>query len=223
MDKFQEESGYLTKLAKNYLNALLNVDRHRASKMIHDAVNKGISLTDIYLHVFEASQHEIGRLWQKNRINVAQEHYCTAVTQQIMSELYPLIFNTPKNGHMIIASCAAEEMHEIGVRMVADIFELNGWDSYYLGANTPSSSILESISQLKPDLIAISCSIHYNIPSVIDLISKIKVIPERDDLIIMVGGRSFSTAPELWRKVGADTYAPNALEAVKKANQLIKS
>lgn len=223
MGEFHDESGYLHQLAKDYLNALLNVDRLKASNIVHEAVDNDIPLKDIYIHIFEASQHEVGRLWQNNKINVAQEHYCSAATQQIMSELYPYIFKTPKNGHRIIATCASGEMHEIGVRMVADIFEIEGWDSYYLGANTPSESIIESISQLKPDLIAISASIHYNIPAVIDLIAKIEILPERSDIKIMVGGRSFTTAPQLWKKVGADFYAPNAVEAVKIANKLINN
>ena len=36
----------------------------------------GISVKDIYLHVFQSSLYEIGRLWQENKITVAQEHYC---------------------------------------------------------------------------------------------------------------------------------------------------
>lgn len=35
--------------------------------------------------------------------------------------------------------------HEIGMRMVADFFEMEGWDTYYLGANTPTRSILQTI------------------------------------------------------------------------------
>nr|WP_243687075.1 B12-binding domain-containing protein [Methanobacterium formicicum] len=83
-------------LAKNYMDALLNLRRNEASDMIMKAVEEGTSIKDIYMNVFEASQHEIGRLWQTNQITVAQEHFCTAATQRVMSQLYPHIFSTQK-------------------------------------------------------------------------------------------------------------------------------
>ena len=80
------------------------------------------------------------RYWQMNRLTVAQEHYCTAATQMIMSQLYPYIFEGERNGRVLVATCVAENLHEIGVRMVTDFFEMDGWDTFYLGANVPTAS-----------------------------------------------------------------------------------
>ena len=223
MTVFEEESGTFYELAKNYMDALLNLQRDEAGRMIIKAVEEGTDIKDIYIHVFESSQHEIGRLWQTNIITVAQEHFCTAATQMIMSQLYPYIFRTDKIGRRLVASCVAGEMHEMGVRMVADIFEMEGWDTYYLGANTPNESIIHTIIDLKPDIIAISASIHYNIAAVMDLIKTIRNISEISNVKIMVGGRPFLMAPELWRKVGADGCPSNAIKALSLADELISS
>ena len=223
MTEFKEESEPFFELAKNYMDALLNVQRDAASRMILKAVDEGTGIKDIYIHVFESSQHEIGRLWQTNKITVAQEHFCTAATQMIMSQLYPYIFRTDKIGLRLVAACAAGEMHEIGVRMVADIFEMEGWDTYYLGANTPNESMIQTIIDLKPDIIAISASIHYNIVAVMDLIKLIRNTPDISNIKIMVGGRPFLLAPELWRKVGADGCPTNAIKALSLADELISS
>ena len=45
---------------------------------------------------------------------------------------------------------------EIGARMVADFFEMEGWDTCFLGANTPKESIIETIRAQKADLVALS-------------------------------------------------------------------
>jgi methanogenic corrinoid protein MtbC1 len=116
MSVFEEESGPFAQLAKMYLDALLRVQRDVASRMIIKAVKDGIKVEDIYIHVFESSQHEVGRLWQNNQITVAQEHFCTAATQMIMSQLYPYIFSSDKIGRTLVAACVAGEMHEMGVR-----------------------------------------------------------------------------------------------------------
>ncbi len=76
-------------LAFRYVSALLDGDRRHAGRLILDAVEGCVPVRDIYLHVVSPAQHEIGRLWQMSRISVAQEHYCTAATQQVMSRLYP--------------------------------------------------------------------------------------------------------------------------------------
>ncbi len=223
MSVFEEESEPFFELAKNFMDALLKVQRDEASRMILKAVEEGMDIKDIYIHVFESSQHEIGRLWQNNKITVAQEHFCTAATQMIMSQLYPYIFRTNKNGHRLVAACAAGEMHEMGVRMVADIFEMQGWDTYYLGANTPNESIIQTIIDLKPDIIAISASIHYNIAAVKDLIKLIRKNKDISNTKIIVGGRPFLLSPELWGKIGADGCPPNAIEALSLADELISS
>jgi methanogenic corrinoid protein MtbC1 len=85
-------------LAKKYLNVLLQGDRHTARRIILDSVAQGTSVKDIYLHVFQPCQQEIGRLWQMNRLSVAQEHFCTVATQMVMSQVYPYIFSGEKNG-----------------------------------------------------------------------------------------------------------------------------
>ncbi|HEX2639618.1 MAG TPA: B12-binding domain-containing protein, partial [Pyrinomonadaceae bacterium] len=114
----------LAGMAADYLRSLLRGDRHAASRLILDAVESGTPVRDIYLHVFQQVQHEIGRLWQENRLSVAQEHYCTAATQMIMSQLYPYIFASDKNGKTLVATCTSGDLHEIGVRMVSDFFEM---------------------------------------------------------------------------------------------------
>lgn len=221
MSVFEEESSPFEQLAKMYLDALLRVQRDAASRMIIKAVKDGMKVEDIYIHVFESSQHEVGRLWQTNQITVAQEHFCTAATQMIMSQLYPYIFSSEKIGRTLVAACVAGEMHEMGVRMVADLFEMHGWDTYYLGANTPTESILDTVIQLKADVIAISASIHYNVPAVMDLIEQIRKSEETSKIKILVGGRPFILAPELWKKVGGDGCPSNAVESISLAEKLI--
>ena len=133
-------------------------DRHSAGKLIIEAVDNGISVKDIYLHVFQSSLYEVGRLWQENKITVAQEHYITAATQLIMSQLYPYISNNEKTGKVLVATSVSRELHEVGVRMVADFFEMDGWKTYYLGANTPTESVIQTIKSKKANLIIHICN-----------------------------------------------------------------
>ena len=56
-----DESGPLGKLTKAFNEALLKGNRREASRMIMNEVEKGTPIKDIYLHVFQTSQLEVGR------------------------------------------------------------------------------------------------------------------------------------------------------------------
>jgi methanogenic corrinoid protein MtbC1 len=222
LPSFLTEDTPLGGLAQKYLQALLQGERHRASKLILDAVDAGARVKDIYLQVFQPCQREIGRLWQMNLINVAQEHYCSASTQLIMSQLYPYIFATEKMGKKLIATFVGGELHEIGIRMVSDFFEMEGWDTYYLGANTPLESVLKIIVDQKPELICLSATMTFHVGQVAQKIARIRELEnDQKRLAIMVGGYPFNVAPGLWKKVGADAWAGDAQEAVEVANRLL--
>ena len=217
---FIAEGTPLAPLARQYLQALLRGERHIASKLMLDSAQHGIAVRDLYLHVFQRSLYETGRLWQLNQISVAQEHYCTAATQLIMSQLYPYIFGNEKTHGVLVATCVAGDLHEIGARMVSDFFEMDGWHTYYLGANVPPSAVVQTLVQRQADVLAISATITYHVRSVESLIAAVRRRPECCRAKILVGGYPFKVALDLWKMIGADGSASDAQEAVILANRL---
>jgi methanogenic corrinoid protein MtbC1 len=210
-------------LAKKYLDALLLGDKQRATQLIMDFFHGGGGIKNIYLQVFQPVQREIGRLWQMNEASVAQEHYASAATQLIMSQLYPHIFSTEKKERRLVAACVSKELHEIGIRMVSDIFELSGWDTYYLGANLPPSSVIQAINEYKADILALSCTIPVHQRELEKMIAQVRSEQLGRDIKIIVGGYSLNTFRDAWKRSGADGFAPDAEEAVLLANRLLSS
>jgi methanogenic corrinoid protein MtbC1 len=208
-------------LARAYLDALLAGDRHLASRLVLDGVAAGVTVKDVYQHVFQPAQYEVGRLWQVNEISVAQEHYCTAATQRIMSQLYPQIFASEKGAGTLVATCVAGDLHEIGLRMVTDFFEMDGWNTFYLGANMPPAAVVETVVQRRADVLGISATITIHLRAVGDLIQKVRDTPACADVKILVGGYPFIVAPGLWRQIGADGSAANAQDAIALATRLV--
>lgn len=211
----------LAGLAGQYWTNLLAGERQVASRLITEAVAGGVSVEDVYLQVFQPCQRELGRLWHLNQISVAQEHYCTAATQLIMSQLYPYLFAGERIDRTLVATCIAGDMHEVGVRIVADMFELNGWDTYYLGANTPLDGIVQSVLDHRADVLAISVTYTPNLRQVKELIGRLRAESDCTELKILVGGYPFNVAPAMWREIGADGWAHDAVGAVELANRLM--
>ena len=127
-----------------------------------------------------------------------------------------------KVGHSLVATSVGGELHEIGMRMVADFLEMEGWDTYYLGANTPTDSILLSLEERQADVLAISATLTLHVSKVSELIDQIRTSPSQSTIKILVGGYPFNIARNLWQQVGADGYAPDAQGAVLAANRLME-
>ncbi|MGM0502268.1 MAG: cobalamin-dependent protein [Bacillota bacterium] len=217
---FLKEDNPYFDLATDYLNLLLDANREAAYQLINDAVENGAAVKDIYLHVFEKVQKEIGRLWQVNEINVATEHYCTSLTQLIMARLYPHILNFKEGDYTAVTTCVGNELHELGIRMIADLLEVEGWDTYHLGANTPNSDIIDTVIDKEADLVCISVTMGAHMEETLKLIEGLKN-NEKLEAKIMVGGYPFNVKPKLWKEIGADGYASNAQQAVQIAQDLL--
>jgi methanogenic corrinoid protein MtbC1 len=209
-------------LCNAYMESLLNGNRVVSNELILNKVKDGTTVKDIYLHVFEPVQKEIGRLWQLGKISVAQEHYCSSVTQSLMAQLYPMFLNSGTNRYKCITTCIGNELHEIGIRMVADLLEMDNWNTYHLGANTPNDSLLKTIIEKQIDLLGVSVTMTYHLKQLEELIKDIRKLDKTGKIKIMVGGYPFNIDNQLWEKIGADGTARQGEEAVKQANRLIR-
>ena len=188
-----------------YTRYLLAADRHAAAHLIQKMLNEDTDPKNIYKHLFYPFQIELGHLWHQNRISIAQEHYATAATQYIMSLMYDKILATPKIDRTLLATCVSGELHEMGIRMICDYLECYGWNTFFLGSNMPDHGILQMASDKNPHVIAISCTMTYQIPKVIKLISRLR--ENELTMPVIVGGYPFNLDPNLWKTTGADGYA----------------
>lgn len=207
-------------LHERYTALLLDKDRKSGENLIIEAVKSGVSVEDIYVNVLQPSQYRIGLLWQSGKISVSQEHFCTAITQSVMSKLYDYIFASPKTGKTFVSLCVSDEYHDLGLRMVTDMVEMNGFDTVFLGANVPSKEIEEALSDYRADVLGISVTIASHLTILTDIISRVRSASQLSGVKILVGGYALNTAQSLWKKTGADSFAGNALEAVTEVKKL---
>ncbi len=199
-------------LTRSYLQALLAGDRERATRLVLGALEDGTPVREIYLHVFQPVQREIGRLRQANRISVAKEHYCTAATQLLLARLFPHLMGGSHDKGCAVVACASGELHEMGARMVADFLEMDGWDTYYVGANAPVGSVVDAVQERGASLLAVSTTMVPHLRHARELVKAAKAC--RAGLAVIVGGYPFNVAPGLWQAVGADGWAEDAKGAV---------
>jgi methanogenic corrinoid protein MtbC1 len=202
-----------------YVRALRSGDRRGAFRIVAEARAAGHSIEALYLEVLQAALREVGRLWQMNEMTVAQEHLATVITQGAMARLYEDIFRQQESAAatkrpLLVGACAPRERHEIGLRMLCDLLELDGWDTVYLGASVPDEALVVMLQERRPEVLALSASTTPQITDLEATIRRVRAELETPPFII-VGGRAFLDDPALAARIGADGVAPDAREAVR--------
>jgi len=212
--------------ARSFLDAALAGDRAKGDLIIDELLSSGTPVQDIYTGIFQPVLAETGRLWQESKASIAQEHYITGYIHRVMDRIHERAVapgRKQNRGKTVITSCVGEELHEIGIRMVADFFELDGWDVYSIGANTPVKSVLAAALREKADVLALSITMPSRLPDVQYLIRSVRADPDMAQVKIIVGGYPFSIIKDLWKRVGADAGAASAHDAVAAAHRLTSS
>jgi len=178
------EEGY-----HQYLNHLIQGQRRNCQDIVQDCINRGMPVRELYTSLFQRSLYDIGSLWSLNRVSVATEHLVTSITEGLMALVYPVLFSGHPVDKSAVIACVAEEYHQVGAKMVADMFELYGWDGYFLGANTPISDLLALLKDKRPDIVGLSLSVYFNMPRLLEAITAVKGIHPQSRII--VGGHAF--------------------------------
>jgi MerR family transcriptional regulator, light-induced transcriptional regulator len=213
----------LSRQGRSFLNAALAGDSGRAGKVIDKALAAGMPVREIYSDIFQPVLIETGKLWQENKATIAQEHYVTGVVRRNMERLHDHVAATKtpaRQEKTVVAACVGEELHEIGILMVADFFAMDGWKVYYIGANMPAKSILAAVKEQEADAVVLSITLPSRLTSLRYLIRSLRADPETANVKIVVGGFPFGILPDLWKQVGADAVAAGAQDAVIAASRL---
>ncbi len=190
MSKNNEQSdGKTPEGLKDYIDSLISGDRNKCLKYALEYMNRNPDYIQLYEEVLKTSLYHVGEMWEYNKITVATEHLATSITEFILNNIYIDAAYSGKIGKKIVLSCTEKEEHRVGLRMVADLFEKNGWDTFFLGANMPVNDLITYIRNMKPDMLALSLSVYFNLSSLENMLFRIRsVFPE---LPVITGGQGF--------------------------------
>lgn len=198
---------------KRYLIAILEPDMRTAMNIARDYIQTVYDIPVWWERVILPTMYEIGRLWAEGTITVGQEHIATSITQRVMSVYYPMILELPRNKGTIVVTVSQDELHEIGARMLSDILEIEGWDVYYTGANTPLDGLLELIAEQQAQFLCISTTLTTHLTYVQSMIACVRAANLPIPTHIVVGGQAYLSDPNLWQTIGADGFVASASKA----------
>jgi methylmalonyl-CoA mutase cobalamin-binding domain/chain len=103
-------------------------------------------------------------------------------------------------------------MHDLGYSLVAKQLELVGFEVHSLGVDVAPMAFIDKAQEVNADILGLSTFLVTTIPSCSQVIDYLRDMDLRERFKVIVGGGT--TTQETADELGADGWAPNAVEAV---------
>ncbi|MBI4898142.1 MAG: diguanylate cyclase [Actinobacteria bacterium] len=203
-------------LADEYLDRLLAADRQGADEVIDRALRGGIEPAAIHVLVIGAAMENIGRLWEVDKITVADEHLATAISHQVLIRLIEALHTAaPGSRENVLLAAIEGQHHVLGLRMVADVLEGAGYNVLYLGPDVPVDSLRDFAAQHNPVVTGLSYAVPLNVNNLAESVFAVREAAPMTR--VMLGGRA---AP---RDLGATgiPWIASSLDVLDRVRRLI--
>jgi methylmalonyl-CoA mutase cobalamin-binding domain/chain len=214
-EKDSEVIEELARLRERYLEAALDGRRADALAVIRDAM-QAYEPVDVCLAIIQEGLREVGRLWETNRITIAEEHLASSIAQRVLFSLDAKPWEQVVHGGRVVLCAAEGERHQIGIHLLADGLESVGWSVRFLGGDVPPSDVAAAVRRTGAHLLCISATLFAHVPQVRQLIDRLR---DRGSsaVTVMVGGAAFQLDGDLVEAVGADATASELRSAIAMA------
>ena len=151
---------------------------------------------------------EIGVRWHSGKLSIATEHRATQIALRLISRAQASYIDGRRVGRRAIITSVEGDNHVIGGLTFADLLRFEGWDVDFLGADSPTDSIVEMVERESPDFVGLSVTIEEYLKKATDTVAAIKAISHPP--VVVVGGATVNENSVL----ESDFSTANSVEAV---------
>lgn len=132
------------------LSATFDFDEARFEKLFSNCILR-FGLKDTYSKVLHPTMIRLGILWSKDSLPPAHEHFIVNLIKQQVFAAVSAIQPAQDKAATWLLFLPEDEFHELGLLMAYFLVRNAGEKVYYFGANLPTESLRQSISQINPD------------------------------------------------------------------------
>ncbi len=180
------------------VQALLSFDRTAASHFVvsSEAPDWEKVLDEVYLPALR----EIGRLWCQGEATVAQEHFASSFTLELVTARFHVLNAGPPGGTPAACVCSPGEQHALAMYIVATRLAQRGLRVTVLGADLPLTELCVWLVKHRVDLVCIT--VHMQRQDVTALARQVRSHAAPETIVALggpgVAGLESQSTPNLW-------------------------
>ncbi len=177
-------------------------DRPGAVTAILRAVEDGLSVEELYSRVLRPFLASVGADWQRGRTAVWEEHLIVGAVRTAIEALYPRVLERKATAPAVPVTaaffCPPEETHDLGLRMLADRFDLRGFRTVYVGAATPVEEMIKCVQAEQASVVCLSASTHFQKATLHNVITTLRA--RLPGVRLVAGGPAFVSESSGWEE-----------------------
>ncbi|NTV13585.1 MAG: cobalamin-binding protein [Desulfobulbaceae bacterium] len=216
----------LENIVKAYNEAIFDTDRDQALAVIHQALARGVTPEEIVFQVVvPAIEQMVKAISQDFDANLAQHFMTAQIAAEITEEMLTKFQRPPEIVGRMVIGTAYGDLHTLGKRIVMGCLKSMMIEVTDLGVNVPAEKFVDEACARGAEVIGISAMMVHTARGDQGCLQVRQLLRERgleERIKIVVGGAPYRYDPELYRLVGADAWAEDAITGGKVINELIK-
>ena len=201
-------------------DAIIKGDKKKAEELARKAIREGIDPIELLSKGFIAGINDVGerfgcgKLFLPDLILAADA--MKSVTE-ICSSALPLD-KIEKKGKIVVGTVEGD-IHDIGKAIVVSLLQANGFEVYDLGRDVATQKFIDKALEVNADVIGSSCLLTTTMEGQKKLEQELRRLGLRDRFKTIIGG---APVTQRWAdRIGADAYAEDAADGVKKIRGLM--
>jgi corrinoid protein of di/trimethylamine methyltransferase len=202
--------------------SVLDGDTAAAVDLAGKAVAGGADLNAVIDEGFVPGIQEVGRLWEEGEYFLPELMQGADAMKAAMDVIRPELLKksaAASSGAKVVIGTVQGDIHDIGKTLVATFLEANGFDVIDLGRDVPLEKFVETAESEKAGLVCLSALLTTTMPGHGEVVRQLEDRGIKTMVSVMVGGAPVTR--RFAEEIGADGFAPNAVEAVAEARRLM--
>jgi methanogenic corrinoid protein MtbC1 len=202
---------------------LAELEEQAVLDLVRESLANGVeSLTIIEL--CHEGMVEVGKRYEKGEYFISGLIMAGEIMVQVGKLAFPLLENRVDTGDAgsIVLGTVEGDIHFVGKDIFKVLIQGYGFTVHDLGIDVPASKFLDSIHELKPDILGISCLISSAYEDLAETIGLLKKYAPEDlsPRAYIIGGRVDEI---LRREVGADFWVKDGMAGVRLCQNIMGS
>ena len=186
-----------------------------ADELVWLALKEEIPPAEILGKGLVVGMGQVGEKFQRNEIYLPDVLIAARAMTAGMEHLKPYFLSGDiQHRGRIVMGTVAGDLHDIGKKIVAMIFEGGGWEVIDCGVDVSAESFIEAIDRYSPQAVGLSALLTTTMVSMEQITNEIKFV--HPGVLVVIGGAPVTT--EFAKRIGADMYSPDPQDALELLN-----
>ncbi len=200
-------------------NSIVNLDQDEAERLTNLAISEKVPAQEIISKGLIEGIKVIGDGFEKHEYFLPELMHSGEIMKSAFHILEPYMKASGiKSEGKVVLGTVQGDIHDIGKNIVGALLEGNGFEVHDIGVDVSTETFLEKISEINPDVVALSALLSGTVSGMFDTVTTLK---ERGvQAKIIVGGAAVSQ--EVADSMKADAYGKDAWAGIKTIKNLLK-